>query len=242
MSSVKVGEKVKILVCYPCDALAGLSVGDVHKVTRLDKNGRGLYIEAKSGLDWYMNPDQVSPYLGLKDFSGFKVGDKVERVRCKHLGMRPGDIATVTGVSAAVVYLDSWQGGHDKDSLRVIERPSQATPPAPEPPQLNPGARLPSSLPAGSAERKEYPLYSVLFGYFPAAMNSLAHHAFKSNDKHNPGKPLQWSRNNSDDHAECLLRHLQEGDYEGVMWRAAALLQLQKEKEGAPVAPLATFD
>lgn len=107
---------------------------------------------------------------------------------------------------------------------------------------LNPGARFPSSLPAGSAERKEYPLYSVLFGYFPAAMNSLAHHAYKSNDKHNPGKPLQWSRNNSDDHAECLLRHLQEGDYEGVMWRAAALLQLAKEKEGAPVAPLATFD
>lgn len=107
---------------------------------------------------------------------------------------------------------------------------------------LNPGARLPSSLPAGSAERKEYPLYSVLFGYFPAAMNALAHHAYKSNDKHNPGKPLQWSRNNSDDHAECLLRHLQEGDYEGVMWRAAALLQLAKEKEGAPVAPLATFD
>lgn len=107
-------------------------------------------------------------------------------------------------------------------------------------PQLNDGARLPSSLPNDSSKRKEYPVYSVLFGYFPAAMNALAHHSYKSNEKHNPGQPLQWSRGKSSDHADCILRHLQEGDYEGVLWRAAALLQLKLEEEGAPKAPLAT--
>lgn len=110
------------------------------------------------------------------------------------------------------------------------------------PPQkLNDGARLESSLPNDSDKRKEYPLFDVLFGYFPAAMNALAHHAYKNNEKHNPGQSLQWSRTRSSDHANCALRHLQEGDYEALLWRAAALLQLELEKEGAPLAPLATF-
>lgn len=170
-----------------------------------------------------------------------KAGDRVKVVASYFLDVRNnvmvGNEYSVLRVDGYYVYIevagDSW--AMEWDQVEKVEDDAKTG-------NLNPGARFPSSLPAGSAERKEYPLYSVLFGYFPAAMNALAHHAYKSNDKHNPGKPLQWSRNNSDDHAECLLRHLQEGDYEGVMWRAAALLQLAKEKEGAPVAPLATFD
>lgn len=94
-------------------------------------------------------------------------------------------------------------------------------------------------LPHDSAERKRIPLYSVLFGYFPDAMVALAKHAYESNEKHNPGEELHWSRGKSDDHADAALRHLAEGDYVGLLWRAAALLQLQKEGEGHAVAPLA---
>lgn len=109
-------------------------------------------------------------------------------------------------------------------------------------PALNDGARYPSSLPNDSELRKQYPLYDVLFGVFPAAMVLLAHHAWKGNQKHNPGLPLQHARNKSTDHKNCILRHLAEGDYEAVLWRAAALCQEQAEKDGAPVAPLATFE
>ena len=94
-------------------------------------------------------------------------------------------------------------------------------------------------LPYDSAERKRVPLFSVLFGYFPDAMVALAKHSFESNEKHNPGEDLHWSRGKSDDHRDAALRHLAEGDYDGLLWRAAALLQLQKESEGHAVAPLA---
>lgn len=107
---------------------------------------------------------------------------------------------------------------------------------------LNDGARLPSSLPNDSDLRKQYPLASVLFGQFPAATVALAHHSWKGNNKHNPGQPLQDARNKSTDDAECIMRHQLEGDYEGVAWRAMRQLQKHLEAEGAPVAPLATFD
>lgn len=105
---------------------------------------------------------------------------------------------------------------------------------------LNDGARLPSTLPNGSKERKEYPLADVLFGQFPAAMVAISHHSYKGNDKHNPGEPLQDNRALSKDDANCIMRHLIEGDYEAVAWRAVRLLQKQLEQAGAPVAPLAT--
>lgn len=94
-------------------------------------------------------------------------------------------------------------------------------------------------LPHDSDERKGIPLYSVLFGYFPSAMVALAKHAHDSNEKHNPGEELHWSRAKSDDHADAALRHLVEGDYVGLLWRAAALLQLELEEQGHSVAPLA---
>ncbi|ACE75777.1 P37 [Xanthomonas phage phiL7] len=125
---------------------------------------------------------------------------------------------------------------HHTTSLKVIARADPATVP-----KLNDGARLPSSLPNDSATRKEYPLAEVLFGQFPAACVAVAHHSYKGNQKHNPGKPLQDNRSLSNDDASCIMRHLMEGDYEGVAWRALRLLQKKLESEGAPVAPLATF-
>jgi hypothetical protein len=64
------------------------------------------------------------------------------------------------------------------------------------------------SLPTDSAARKTYPLFSTLFGYFGAALAGVAHHGWKSNEKHNPGEPVHWSMGKSNDHADCCMRHL----------------------------------
>jgi hypothetical protein len=51
-------------------------------------------------------------------------------------------------------------------------------------------------------------LFSGLFGYFGAALAGVAHHSWKNNEKHNPGEPLHWSMDKSNDHVDCIQRHL----------------------------------
>ena len=88
-----------------------------------------------------------------------------------------------------------------------------------------------------SQERKEYPIASGVFDYFPDALAEVAHVSFISNQKHNPGEPLHWARGKSDDHADCLLRHFKDrGKMDGpvrhsaeMVWRALAILQLEIE-------------
>jgi len=92
-------------------------------------------------------------------------------------------------------------------------------------------------FPDDSDARKTYPVYSGLLAYFPAALAAIAHHSYVNNAKHNPGEPLHWNRAKSADEADALLRHLMEGDYVGMAWRALALLQKHLEAEGAPLAP-----
>lgn len=92
-------------------------------------------------------------------------------------------------------------------------------------------------FPDDSDARKTYPVYSGLLAYFPAALAAIAHHSYVNNEKHNPGEPLHWNRAKSADEADALLRHLMEGDYVGMAWRALALLQKELEAEGAPLAP-----
>jgi hypothetical protein len=98
-------------------------------------------------------------------------------------------------------------------------------------------------LPADSKERKRVPLWSGLFRYFPDALVAVARLSQKGNDKHNPGQPLHWSRDKSNDHADCLLRHQMDcGSLESdpdsgelheveVAWRALAQLQLALERQ-----------
>ena len=113
------------------------------------------------------------------------------------------------------------------------------------------------SLPVDSAERKEYPLFSGLLKYFPAALAGVAHHSKEGNDKHNPGQPLHHSRGKSTDHADCIVRHLVDlsdllvkveaddswsddlmEEASALCWRALALSQELHEKyDGAPLAP-----
>ena len=85
------------------------------------------------------------------------------------------------------------------------------------------------ALPGDSAERKTYPLYRGLFRYFPRALAAVAHHSYVNNEKHNPGGPIHWNRATSTDQEDALLRHVLEGEWVAVAWRALA--KLEKELE-----------
>ncbi len=114
-----------------------------------------------------------------------------------------------------------------------------------------------ATLPTDSKERKNFPLFSGLLRYFPAALAGVARTSKLGNDKHNPGEEMHHARGKSMDHGDCILRHLM--DVEDLMaarargepivkqaildeanqmaWRALALSQELHEKLGAPLAP-----
>jgi hypothetical protein len=100
-------------------------------------------------------------------------------------------------------------------------------------------------LPYDPKERKEIPLASGLFDYFPSALIEVAKVSFKCNQQHNPGEPLHWSQEKSTDHHDTLLRHMMERgtfDTDGqrhsakIAWRALAALQMEMQNEGYPKA------
>lgn len=87
--------------------------------------------------------------------------------------------------------------------------------------------------------RKEQPVATGVLDYFPDALIAVANLSKVGNDQHNPGEPLHWARDKSNDHADCLARHLIDRgklDTDGIMhsakvaWRALALLQLEIEQ------------
>ena len=100
-------------------------------------------------------------------------------------------------------------------------------------------------LPNDAAERKQVPLSSGVLDYFTSALIEVAKVSYQGNNQHNPGQPLHWSRGKSSDHADTMLRHFVERgtvDTDGtrhsakMVWRALAILQLEMEAEGAPIA------
>jgi len=100
-------------------------------------------------------------------------------------------------------------------------------------------------LPTDAKERKHVPIASGVLDYFPAALAEVARVSYQGNEQHNPGQPLHWARGKSMDQADCIMRHfLERGtmDSDGLRhsaklaWRALALLQLELEAEGAPLA------
>ena len=95
------------------------------------------------------------------------------------------------------------------------------------------------ALTTDSAARKAQPIASGVLDYFPLALADVAKLSKIGNDKHNPGQPLHWSRGKSDDHADCIIRHMLDRgtiDTDGLLhdakvaWRALAQLQLAIEK------------
>ncbi len=96
-------------------------------------------------------------------------------------------------------------------------------------------------LPTDSKERKDVPVFSGCLAYFPDALAEVARLSKAGNDKHNPGQPLHWSRDKSNDHLDCIARHLldagvvdeEDGFYHDVKvaWRALANLQVLLESK-----------
>ncbi len=96
-----------------------------------------------------------------------------------------------------------------------------------------------SILPKDSAERKTYPIFTGALQYFPRAIASVANQSYKGNQKHHPDKPLHWDKPKSNDHSDCLIRHLVDSfdptcdkkeELTAVAWRALALLETYLEK------------
>lgn len=97
----------------------------------------------------------------------------------------------------------------------------------------------PNRLPESSEARKEIPIGTGLIDYFPNALAAIAFISKRGNDKHNPGEPLHWSRDKSNDHYDCAVRHLidrggcdSEGNRHTAMaaWRILALLEIEMEE------------
>jgi hypothetical protein len=109
-----------------------------------------------------------------------------------------------------------------------------------------------SVLPTEAAERKKYPIATGFIDYFSAAIAEISHVSYKGNEQHNPGQPLHWARNKSADQADTIMRHfLERGTIDPVdgirhsaklAWRALALLQLELEAEGYPIARGASYE
>ena len=103
-----------------------------------------------------------------------------------------------------------------------------------------------STLPTDSKSRKEVPLATGVLDYFSSALAEVAKVSRQGNLQHNGSdSPLHWAREKSGDQADALLRHMVERgskDTDGMYhsaklaWRALAILQLELEAEGAPIA------
>jgi hypothetical protein len=95
-------------------------------------------------------------------------------------------------------------------------------------------------LPDDKQDRKATPICTGVLDYFPAALAEVARVSLAGNEQHNPGQPLHWAKEKSQDEADALTRHLLARgtlDNDGVRhsaklaWRALALLQRELEAE-----------
>ena len=103
-------------------------------------------------------------------------------------------------------------------------------PPAPPKPQV----KQTSVLPTDAVERKTYPIYSGCINYFPDALALVAKRSYEGNQQHHPDKPLHWDKSKSSDELDALIRHIIEGEWDAVAWRALAHLQREIDKGWRP--------
>ena len=91
--------------------------------------------------------------------------------------------------------------------------------------------------------RKEFPMYRGLRKYFPDALFEVSNVSFRATQQHHPNKEMHWNKEVSNDHLDCLERHLNDHakgikfDEDGsrhlakVVWRALGALQIELEEE-----------
>lgn len=91
-------------------------------------------------------------------------------------------------------------------------------------------------------KRGQYPLYSGLMAFFPAALLAVSKWSHDGGAKHRGDNPLRWVREVSTDHEDKIMRHLLDArvldkngfpaDAAALAWRALALLQTILEEQG----------
>ena len=97
-------------------------------------------------------------------------------------------------------------------------------------------------LPSDAKARKAIPIYSGCIRYFPDALAAVAQLSQEGNEQHNPGTPLHWDRSKSGDELDAMMRHIIEGDWRAVAWRALAHLQKYIEAEQEEAELMAMSD
>ena len=80
-------------------------------------------------------------------------------------------------------------------------------------------------LPTDAAERKTYPIYSGFIKNFPNAIAAVSHLSYKGSKQHHPDKPVHWDKDKSSDELDALMRHMIDGEWEQVAWRAMGNLE-----------------
>jgi hypothetical protein len=142
-----------------------------------------------------------------------------------------------------------------------VQRPTEGTEGSMSKQQETPTTPL-SPLPTDSTARKEYPMWTGVLQYMPAALAAAARVSMIGNRKHNEGQPLHHARGKSPDHPDCMVRHhvdfdaLMAARVRGVpvdpkqleeelgclLWRTGLFVQEQLEQLGlAPRAPRAVL-
>ncbi len=91
-------------------------------------------------------------------------------------------------------------------------------------------------LPTDAAARKNLPIWKGVMKYFPRTMAAMAAVSVAGNEQHNPGEELHWSRGKSNDHLDCVARHMLGAgtlDDDGqahsakLAWRACANCEIE---------------
>jgi hypothetical protein len=110
----------------------------------------------------------------------------------------------------------------------AIAEATGQTPPGPKP-----------ILPTDSAERKNTPICTGVFDYFPRALAYISRVSKQGQIQHNLPK-LGWDKTKSTDHPDCIARHLIERGtrdpldglrHSGKLgWRALANLEIELEE------------
>ena len=90
---------------------------------------------------------------------------------------------------------------------------------------------IPFRLPEDAAARKAIPIYTGVINYFPRAIAAVAQLSLTGGIQHGQtAETLHWDRSKSGDEKDAMMRHIIDGDWEYVAWRALA--NLEKHLEG----------
>ena len=79
-----------------------------------------------------------------------------------------------------------------------------------------------------SETRKRVPIYTGFIKYFPDAIIEVTKQSTRGMLQHSTPT---WNKDISRDELDALMRHMIEGDWAAVAWRAMANLQRECDKE-----------